>query len=253
MASSQPISAVIFDLFGTLVDAFDVAGHDRMTARMAERLGVDQDAFTERWVGSFPLRTIGELATTEANVLHVLAEMEASATQDAIADAVAIRYSFTEQGLTPKPGALDLLDRLRAEGLLLGLISDCSCEVPDLWPTTDFAERFDTLHFSCTEGVRKPDPEIYRRACRSLGVDPTDCLYVGDGGSRELTGAENVGMHPVLYYEAREDGDHVYRAGAEEWEGRRIEDYAEILLLLDANVSVNLDSLRRNRTSRRID
>ena len=35
------------------------------------------------------------------------------------------------------------------------------------------------------------------RACQELGVPPERCLYVGDGGSRELTGAIEAGMTAV--------------------------------------------------------
>ena len=30
-----------------------------------------------------------------------------------------------------------------------------------------------------------------------LGVKPQECLYVGDGGSKELYAAREAGMHPV--------------------------------------------------------
>jgi len=39
---------------------------------------------------------------------------------------------------------------------------------------------------------------MYRLACTGLAVTPAECLYVGDGGSGELTGAAAVGMRPVL-------------------------------------------------------
>lgn len=41
----------------------------------------------------------------------------------------------------------------------------------------------------------KPDPAIYLLACRRLGVAPEDCVFVGDGGDRELEGAAAVGMY----------------------------------------------------------
>lgn len=44
----------------------------------------------------------------------------------------------------------------------------------------------------------KSDARIYRLACDGLGLDPSGCIYVGDGSSQELTGALEVGMRPVL-------------------------------------------------------
>jgi HAD superfamily hydrolase (TIGR01549 family) len=30
------------------------------------------------------------------------------------------------------------------------------------------------------EGVEKPDPSIFQRACNQAGVDPEDALHIGD-------------------------------------------------------------------------
>ena len=43
----------------------------------------------------------------------------------------------------------------------------------------------------------KPEEEIFRRCAEQLGVTYEECLYVGDGGSRELETAEHLGMKPV--------------------------------------------------------
>lgn len=43
-------------------------------------------------------------------------------------------------------------------------------EVPDLWNTCPLAAWFSSPVFSCEVGLIKPDPAIYRLACRRLGV-----------------------------------------------------------------------------------
>lgn len=48
--------------------------------------------------------------------------------------------------------------------------------------------------FSFTEGVAKPDPEIYLRALHRLGVQPEAAIFIGDGGDNELAGAEEAGL-----------------------------------------------------------
>jgi len=52
--------------------------------------------------------------------------------------------------------------------------------------------------FSCEVGLAKPDPAIYHLAAARLGVEPAECLFVGDGGSDELSGAGAAAMTPVL-------------------------------------------------------
>lgn len=50
--------------------------------------------------------------------------------------------------------------------------------------------------------AKNPDPDIYYRITQELGVRREECLYVGDGGCRELFTAKEIGMHPVqaLWY-----------------------------------------------------
>ena len=49
-----------------------------------------------------------------------------------------------------------------------------------------------------TAGWMKPDARIYEAALSGLGLEASECLFVGDGQNDELAGAERVGMTPVL-------------------------------------------------------
>lgn len=56
----------------------------------------------------------------------------------------------------------------------------------------------DARVLSCEAGRKKPDPVLFATIARQLGVAPDACLYVGDGGGRELSGASACGMHAVM-------------------------------------------------------
>ncbi|MBI3636914.1 MAG: HAD-IA family hydrolase [Candidatus Rokubacteria bacterium] len=126
--------------------------------------------------------------------------------------------------LHPRTDAAPTLTRLRALGVPTGLISDCASDVPAVWHESPLAPLITTPLFSCSEGVKKPDPAIFERACARLGVTPSECLYVGDGGSRELEGATAVGMRAVQLRAGDTDG-----AG---WGGEAIGSLSEALRLL---------------------
>jgi putative hydrolase of the HAD superfamily len=88
----------------------------------------------------------------------------------------------------------------------------------------------DTPVFSCLEGTRKPDPRLFRKVAAGLSVDPSRCLYVGDGGGNELAGSSEVGMRAVLLA-----GPDWFQNGTREhwrrelnWTGRRIESLTEL-------------------------
>jgi putative hydrolase of the HAD superfamily len=124
--------------------------------------------------------------------------------------------------------AVGTLGRLRARGLGVGVVSDCTHELPACWPTLPVAPLVDATVFSVEVGERKPHPELYLSACRRLGVAPADVLYVGDGGSNELTGARAVGMTAVRLVAADAATALVYDP-EEGWNGPVVDGLAAVL------------------------
>ena len=212
--------AVIFDLWRTLVP-WDVEGANRFYDRMAASVGVEPMRFREAWLAGRPLRDNGPIA----DYLHLLlADLESDGDVDEL---LALRREWTKRSLAPRPDALETLAELRRRGHLLGLISVCSQDVPAVWSETVLAGALDALVFSCDVGFSKPDPRIYLIACERLGVEPGDCLFVGDGDNDELPGAERVGMAAL---QLRAPGEGLSESG-KTWRGDSIESLSELLEL----------------------
>ena len=76
--------------------------------------------------------------------------------------------------------------------------------------------------------MSKPDPRIYEICCEWLGIEPAECLFVGDGANDELPGAERVGMTAV---QLRVPGEELTESG-QRWQGRAIERLDEVLELV---------------------
>ncbi|MYE12164.1 MAG: HAD-IA family hydrolase [Gammaproteobacteria bacterium] len=55
---------------------------------------------------------------------------------------------------------------------------------------------FDLVVESSVEGIRKPDPAIYRLACERLEVEPARCVFLDDLGIN-LKPARAMGMHTI--------------------------------------------------------
>jgi putative hydrolase of the HAD superfamily len=204
---------VIFDLWNTLAE-WPVEVWAEARPRVAERLGLSPDEFEERWYGDLAhLRELGP----QAEALGAL-----GASPEVALEIVEMRRAVTHQGLVPVAGAIETISELRRRGLLIGLITVCSDDVPSLWPETPFHGLFDAEVFSCSVGLRKPDPRIYLLACEQLDVEPHEAMFVGDGANDELAGAERVGMTAVLLDRPDEDPH---------WEGRRVRALPELLEL----------------------
>jgi putative hydrolase of the HAD superfamily len=225
-------SAVIFDLFGTLVNDFTSSAR-QVPAEMAAVLGVPNDPFITVWTQTLEMRIIGAFDTVEANIEYVLDAIGAHARVEQITKAVEIRMSYIRQALEPRPGAIDTLGRLKTYPYKVGLISNCSIEIPLLWEETAFANLIATPIFSSRVGLKKPDSRIYHLACECLGATPESCLYIADGENHELSAAAQVGLNPVLIRTSSEESMGEVHQEAKEWQGTTIASLSEVLQLVN--------------------
>jgi len=231
--------AVIFDLFGTLVDNTEFldlsrSEYNRTLSNVAAALSIPEPDLLRLWSETVHERDAGLFPSMEKYFRHICREIGVKADARQIANAVELRLEYLRSVLTPRNHTVETLTELKASGYRLGLISDCSSEVPLLWPETPFAALLDGAIFSCEVKLTKPDPSIYRMVCDSLEVAPDRCLYVGDGGSSELTGAVEFGMDPVLI-RAPYDTVNGHR---EDWEGTRISELKQVLDLVRGQPSI---------------
>lgn len=226
---------IIFDLFGTLVGHLDFSSYGAVLARMADVLGVPVEAFSQVWRSDMSGRMSGANGgTTADDIARACLSLGVTPAPERVSEACAIRVEFTAVCLEPASGALTTLATIKANGHPTALISDCTAEVPTLWPTTPFAPLIDFPVFSCAEGITKPDRRIYLRACERLAARPEDCLYVGDGSSRELTGAGEIGMRAILVRGPELDFAGTDRSDALGWRGESISTISDVLPILAA-------------------
>jgi putative hydrolase of the HAD superfamily len=95
----------------------------------------------------------------------------------------------------PLPGAEEVLRKLRAAGLRIGLLTNGA---PDLQrekiETSGLGMFFDAAVVSGEIGTGKPEPEIFRHLLGKLGVAPAESLMVGNSLARDIVGAKRAGM-----------------------------------------------------------
>lgn len=224
--------AVVFDLFGTLVYEFPRSDWDEWLSTSAAVLEADSEAFRLAWAATAIDRQTGRAGGVEENLRTVAARAGAWPTDAQIAEALEVRSALYRKWFVPRPGAEEILHELRERTTPTGLISMCAPDTPALWRASPLGGLIDVEVFSCEVGLRKPEPEIYLAAAERLGVDPTACLYVGDGAYAELSGASSVGMHAVLIRDPSEAEVEAMRPEAEDWSGPAIADLREIIALI---------------------
>ena len=96
------------------------------------------------------------------------------------------------------PDVMPAFTRLRERGLSLGIVSNWDLRLGSLLHGLGLGRLLDTIVSSADVGLRKPDPRIFELACDRLGLVPGEAAHVGDHLYADVTGAEAVGMVPVL-------------------------------------------------------
>lgn len=198
--ASKTIRGVIFDLFGTLIENLDYYEFEDALSKIAELLSVSQRDFARCWNDTWDKRSTGFFATLEADIEHVSRLLNAQPRAQVLSEAARILQSFAQQVLgRTRDDALQTLIILKAAGYKTGLISNCAANIPSVWEKGPLARLIDVPIFSCSIGLKKPNPEVYAIACRKLALSQEKCIYIADGNERELTGASQAGLHVVLF------------------------------------------------------
>ena len=168
--------AILFDLLTGLINSWTLWN---------EIAGNETDG--RRWRAAYLNLTYrtGAYRAYETLVAEAAGEFGLS---PSLAAQLAARYGE----LQPWPEAREVLDALRAGGLALGVVTNCSEELgATAAACTGIA--FDTVVTAERAGYYKPDPRPYRMALDELGVAPGRCLFV-TGSAYDLFGTERVGL-----------------------------------------------------------
>ncbi|MEI3606296.1 HAD family hydrolase [Pseudogracilibacillus sp. SE30717A] len=92
----------------------------------------------------------------------------------------------------------NMLGELKENNLTLGIITNGYGQFQmDNIKYLGIVKYFETILISEWEGIKKPNPLIFKRAARRLGVIPNQCLFVGDHPENDVKAAKNVGMKSI--------------------------------------------------------
>lgn len=164
---------------------------------MGAALGVSREAFAAVFRETWRERFRGEFGDLSETISALAMRLGGSPSPSAIRLAEVMRLRFIRKLLWPPVQTMSVLERLREQGITLGVLSNCSVETAALWDQQPLSQRVHCAGLSCETGVMKPDPAFYLKVCGDLGVTPAECLYVGDGEDGELAAAAALGMRAI--------------------------------------------------------
>jgi putative hydrolase of the HAD superfamily len=192
------LKAVIFDLDNTLVDfmlmkkqAIDAA----INAMRDAGLKLSTDEIHQRIDQIYKERGI-----EFQSVFDELLYREFSKIDHKILSAGVIAYRRArEAALVPYPHVTMTLIKLSKMQLKLGVVSDAPGK--EAWLRLcylNFHHLFDAVVTFDDTGMRKPNPEPFRKVLEMLQIEPGEALMVGDWAERDVLGAAQVGMKTVF-------------------------------------------------------
>ena len=211
MNGVREIDTVLFDLDDTLHDdstayrtavrrvAADVAARypDRRRDRCTAATSPNANGFWKKLAQehlTVPILDARRQMWSDALVSSGIAR------DDALAQKCADDYgSYRNDVLELSPGALELITALRERGCKVGIVTNGFAathhEKIDL---LGLRPHIDGLFLADEMNMVKPDPEIFRLVCRTLGSEPERTAMVGDRYDRDVIGAGQVGLFTVL-------------------------------------------------------
>ncbi|MHB8178036.1 MAG: HAD family hydrolase [Vulcanimicrobiaceae bacterium] len=206
--SCSPFEAVLFDLDDTLHDdtyAFESATAE-VAAEVAQECGVDARrlnaayiAQAEAFWGRLNAEGLSRALGSVRRELWAVALRDVGLDDPALAATVADRYNrYRRKYFAPFPGALALLESLRAQGCRLGIITNGFSETHrEKIALLQIGDYVDKIFIADEVGMLKPDPNLFLHACDALGAAPERSAMVGDRYDRDVSGARIAGLYTI--------------------------------------------------------
>ena len=90
------------------------------------------------------------------------------------------------------------IDRLRAHGLRVGLLSNFSADLRTMLAQQDLLRRFDALAISAEIGIMKPDAAAYQAILAMMQMEAHTCVFIDDVLAN-VAAAQAVGLHGIVF------------------------------------------------------
>jgi putative hydrolase of the HAD superfamily len=205
------ITAAFFDAAGTLFEPCEPIG--RSYARLARDFGLDvpEDAVAasfRRAFGAAPGLAFGlglrpdevrrlERQWWRQRVGETFAPLGKFPDFDAYFDALFAYFANPNHWIADLEAA-PMLQRLKIDGLKLGVISNFDFRLYRILDGLDLTRFFDSITISSEAGCAKPRREVYDAALARAGVSPREAMHVGDSEHLDFAPAAALGMAAVL-------------------------------------------------------
>ncbi len=177
--------AVIFDMDGSLVDSMWIWPEvDRL---YMEKYGLTPPDTFQKDIEGMSYTETAQYFVDTFDALHRTVEQVKDEWRDMTIELYATK-------VFPKPGAVEFLDAMKGNGVLLGIATSNNREIAETaLLARGLMKYFDSVRTSCEVSAGKPAPDVYLKVAQDLHVRPDECLVFEDIPNGILAG-KNAGM-----------------------------------------------------------
>lgn len=200
--------AIIFDLYGTLVDIHTDESQEYLWEKMAllfKMRGADYEpmelktAYTEQVDQLLEKKRMKGVEHPDIDVLKVFKNLFKSKNVESSRNLTLEMARFFRilslDYICPYPGAIELLEYLKDQKYKLYLLSNAQESFAfDELDSTGIAKYFKSIYISSGYKIAKPDEQFFRILLDKEHLAPEDCLMVGNDHTTDIEGANRIGM-----------------------------------------------------------
>jgi REG-2-like HAD superfamily hydrolase len=121
-----------------------------------------------------------------------------SVRDEALFEDLYLHYASPKAWWIPRD-ALEALGTLSRQGVRLAIVSNFDTRLREVYQRLALDRLFSALICSAEVEVEKPHPEIFRTACRVVGIEPHEAVHLGDDPLADLEGASRAGLYGLLH------------------------------------------------------
>lgn len=203
------MQAILFDLYGTLVDIWTDEWDFSTYGTLSQFLSYYEIYYSpEELAAKYQEKTAEKMLAYpgpfgEIDVFQIFEEILAEGwrkhpERNLVVWLARLFRSLTRRRFGLFEDSLPVLEELNGN-YQLGIVSDAQ------WVFSEPEIRmlglnpfFDTIVLSSRFFVRKPDPQIYAHALRAMRIAPSQALYVGNDPEADIPGPQAIGMPVIL-------------------------------------------------------
>lgn len=206
--------AIIFDLYGTLLDIHTDESQEYLWKKMAcffKMRGADfssielKNAYSEEVNQLLEKKRMKGVEYPDIDILKVFKNLFKSKNIESSRNiALEMARFFRVISLDyvrPYPGAVDLLQYLKTEKYKIYLLSNAQESFAfDEMDFTGISKYFNSIYISSGYKIAKPDENFFRILLDKEHLAAEDCLFIGNDHMTDIEGANRIGMDSLYVH-----------------------------------------------------